>query len=164
MGGFMRPKTHGMTKSPEYLAWQGLRRRCYDRNGPAYSRYGGRGIGYDKSWDSFAVFYKDMGPRPSAKHSIDRIDNNGDYCKANCRWATDQEQMNNCSHNLKINYFGKSITIAQFKKEFAPHLTYALIKQRIFELKWSVEKTLETPVDDWHRKRQRDSKGKFIRL
>lgn len=84
--------THGKTKSPEYRAWADMRQRCYRSNNPAYPDYGGRGIAVCEEWDSFEQFYVDMGPRPTPKHSIDRIDVNGNYCKENCRWGTKTQQ------------------------------------------------------------------------
>lgn len=92
-GGALHPQyKHGLRHTPEYEAWKHLRRRCDCPKDNSYHNYGGRGITYTKRWRSFQNFIEDMGFRPSADYSIDRINVNGNYCKANCRWATRQEQ------------------------------------------------------------------------
>ena len=85
-------RIHGMSQTPEYRIWKNLRQRCYNPKNPDYKYYGGRGITVCKRWSNFQNFYEDRGPRPSSKHSIDRIDTNGNYTPTNTRWATAKEQ------------------------------------------------------------------------
>jgi hypothetical protein len=80
----------------EYRIWCGMKRRCHNARSHAYKWYGERGIKVSERWrDDFSLFLTDMGRRPSDKHSIDRINNDGDYELGNCRWATATEQARN---------------------------------------------------------------------
>lgn len=93
---FVRHKHCAAVYFPEHSIWLGMIDRCTNEKNAAYPNYGGRGIKVCQEWiDSFLSFYEDMGKRPSRKHSIDRIDNNGNYDKSNCRWTTTIVQNNN---------------------------------------------------------------------
>ena len=84
------------TSLPEYKNWSAIYDRCYNKNLLHYSNWGGRGIRMCDRWkNSFKSFYEDMGPKPGPEYSIDRIDNDGDYCPENCRWATHEQQIQN---------------------------------------------------------------------
>lgn len=109
-----RAKTHGMSKTPEYGAWRNMRDRCSNPNTSHYECYGGRGISICDRWmNSFENFFEDMGPRPSPRHSIDRIDVNGNYEPANCRWATVVQQRRNTRVNRIVSYLGKEMCLAE---------------------------------------------------
>lgn len=135
--------THLMAGTPEYYSWSNMKARCLNVNSSNYSRYGGRGITVCDEWkDSFEAFYADMGPRPEGA-SLDRIDNDGNYEKSNCRWATKIEQANNTSTNRMLTAFGKTQSMADWAREQG--LTHSCIKTRINRRGWDVEKALTTP-------------------
>lgn len=90
-----RNTTHGLSKSPEYRIWNHMRERCSNPTDRFWKDYGGRGITVCERWQDFALFYADMGPRPSDSHSIDRTDNDRGYEPDNCRWVTAKEQAAN---------------------------------------------------------------------
>lgn len=105
--------THGYTKgrrvTPEFISWAAMIDRCRNAKSDKYRHYGGRGISVCDAWrDDFGAFMRDMGPRPSLKHSIDRKDNNGNYEPTNCRWATRAEQAINQRSNRLITYRGET--------------------------------------------------------
>lgn len=89
--------------NPEYNSWAGMRQRCNNPSNKDYGRYGGRGITVCERWNDFVLFLKDMGERPTTKHTIDRVDNDKGYSPKNCRWSTKKEQTHN-SRVVKIDY------------------------------------------------------------
>lgn len=112
--------THGGSGTAEYIAWTNLLSRCKNKNHPSYKNYGGRGITVCEEWDKFERFLSDMKERPSSKHSIDRIDNDGDYEITNCRWVTWNIQMSNKRKTgIKLSYNDVSMikTLLKYKEK-----------------------------------------------
>jgi len=134
--------THGLYRSKAYKIWASAKGRCLNKNNDRYSSYGGRGIKICKKWLKFENFYKDMGERPEGK-SIDRIDNDGDYCKENCRWATRKQQANNTRKSIRITYNGETKTLADWVIKTG--LQYNTINTRIHR-GWSIKKSLTTDI------------------
>ena len=147
----MRKKQmHGLSKTPEYKSWLGMKDRCYNKNSKKYNRYGGRGIRVCDRWKaSFLSFLEDMGPRPSDKKSIDRINNDGDYEPKNCRWANDKEQQNNRSNNHVISHQGKTMTISEWaaEKKICEDVIFARKK-----LGWTDSEALTKPAHERKKK------------
>lgn len=105
--------------SPEYVSWACMIQRCTNPNTKTYHRYGGRGITVCERWLSFENFLADMGTRPAPGHSIERIDNDGNYEPGNCRWATRSDQMKHTSRTRLITAFGKTQTFSDWCKELS---------------------------------------------
>lgn len=113
-----RKLTHGMSETSTYRIWQTMIARCSNENNCKYEYYGARGITVCQRWqESFENFYADMGARPSKDHSIERKENDGNYCPENCEWATHVEQCNNRRSNRLLTYNDKTLNVTQWAKE-----------------------------------------------
>ena len=139
----MPKTTHGLSGTPEYQAWKHMKARCFNPNHKAYSDYGGRGITVCDRWLYFENFLADMGSRPTAKHSLDRIDNDGDYSSKNCKWSTKAEQQNNQRSNRLITIACVTLTIAQWTKKMG--YSKKVIGDRL-KAGWSEFDAVMTPV------------------
>lgn len=139
--------THGDTPkggvSVEYTTWRSIKARCYNPKNKAYTSYGGRGITMCDNWNNYALFLADMGRRPSSNHSIHRMDNNGNYCKANCCWATHQDQIDNRRNTRMLTWNGETKPLGRWAKEL--DIPYRYIHTRLY-YGWSVDRALSTPV------------------
>ncbi len=137
--------THGMSDSLEYGIWRSMLKRCHVPSALAYARYGGRGIHVCDEWrGSFSTFYKDVGPRPSTRHSLERIDNQAGYHPGNVKWATDIEQNNNRRNNVTAVIDGVTLTAAQIARKFG--IRYSTVLFRIRNGRSAAEITAH-PVD-----------------
>lgn len=133
--GFCRNKTK------EYNTWVMMRQRCYNPRNKDYKDYGGRGIKICKEWESFSVFLDDMGVAPSKSHSIDRMNNDGDYTPNNCKWRTCKFQCNHTRKNILITHNDQTKTLAQWSDTL--NIGYSTLHKR-YRLKWSAERILTT--------------------
>ena len=134
--------THGKTHTPIYSVWCNMLNRCRNANVPHFDNYGGRGIVVCERWRVFENFYADMGDVPEG-FTLERIDVNGPYAPANCRWATPVEQQNNTRKNLWLEFRGARKTLAQWARLLG-------FKRRLLSLRlykgWTVERAFTTPV------------------
>lgn len=132
--------THGMRRTSIYRVWSNMKDRCLRGKNRYYKDYGGRGIKVCDKWLKFEGFFEDMGEKPEGL-TLDRIDNDGDYSKENCRWATKNQQANNCRSNLFIEYLGEKKTIGQVA--ILTGIKYATLRKRIVELGWDINKAIK---------------------
>ena len=144
--------THWLSKTKIWETWMGIKVRCLNKLNYNYKNYWGRWIKVCDEWLKFEWFYKDMWSsyKEHIKKywekdtSIDRIDNNWNYCKDNCRWATVKEQANNRRNNHLLTYKWKTMNISWWS-DFV-WIRYWTLANRIINLKWSIEKSIETSV------------------
>jgi len=122
-----------------------MKDRCHNPSSSGYENYGGRGIRVCSRWRKFENFIRDMGPRPSDAHSVERKDNDGNYSPDNCIWATRSQQNRNTRNCHKITWRGKSQTVAEWALELG--VKAASISARIRN-GWSEREALETSFED----------------
>ena len=109
--------THGDSGSAEFTIWVCMKQRCHNPTNHAYHRYGGRGITVCDRWrDSYEAFLEDMGRRPTFDAQIDRIDNEGNYEPSNCRWTDPKTNSRNRRDNVKYEYKGRNLTLAEWEE------------------------------------------------
>lgn len=132
---------HGMAHLPVYKVWSSMLQRCENPKSQAWPNYGGRGIEVSKEWHDFKNFIADMGDRPKG-YSIEREDNDGNYCKYNCTWVVTKVQNNNTRRNRVIEFNGEKRTLAEWSEKIG--INWYSLRNRLDILGWSVEKTLGT--------------------
>lgn len=147
---------HGMSATSEHCIWRSMLNRCTNQKHRDWHTYGGKGITVCEQWKVFANFYADMGPRPSPKHSIDRIDPSGNYEPGNCRWATAKEQARHFSRNRMLTHEGVTRPLVEWAE--ITGLKRKTISDRL-DTGWTVEAALTTPPV---RKRARNEEGRYV--
>ena len=144
---------HGMTGSPEPGVWAKIKDRCLNPERPGYHYYGGRGVKMDRGWAaSFSKFYSDMGPRPHKKLTIERLDNDGPYCKNNCVWGTLKDQANNRRSCRWITFQGETLNTRQWEERLG--LCKGSIYMRVNVMHWPIEKALTPKTRESGRKKK----------
>lgn len=135
-------RKHGMTNTRIYSIWAGMKNRCFNPLEPAFKNYGNRGITVCDDWkNSFEVFCEwAMENGYSDNLSIDRIDNNGNYCPENCRWVTPEKQANNRRSNHYIEFNGETHTIQEWSR--ITGIRHGTIERRINKIGCSIEDAL----------------------
>lgn len=136
---------HNLSNTSEYNIWHSMKKRCYDPNNQSYKNYGGRGITVCNEWiNDFKQFFKDMGPRSSPQHSINRKNNNDNYKPDNCEWSTLEEQNNNKRTTKKITYKNQTKSLKNWCDELS--LPYNTVFARLNRYKWSIQKAFENQI------------------
>ena len=120
---------HGKAGTKIYGIWNAMKSRCQNPSNSAYKNYGGRGIKVCSSWNEFSNFYADMG-EPEIGMTLERIDNHGDYCKANCKWANRSEQSLNKRNAVKLTIGDQTLSVSQWaeKSPVSAGTIYARLK------------------------------------
>ena len=138
-------RTHGKSKTREYRIWKGILARCCNKNTKAYPYYGGRGIKVCPEWrHDFARFIADMGPSPTHKHTVERIDNNKGYEPSNCRWALHIENCRNTRSIRPVTFGGKTRCLGEWAE--ISGVPQKVIQQRL-RMGWSVKRAIfESPL------------------
>jgi len=121
-----------------------MHRRCYTTNPSTRRRYYDRDITVCDRWHTFENFFEDMGHPPTDTHSIDRINNLGNYEPSNCRWATPKEQSRNTRRNRLIEWDGELVPAVTLAERYG--IPYKTFFARITAYKWTVDRALNTPV------------------
>jgi len=132
--------THGMRGHPLYTTWALMKSRCNKKNNADYGNYGERGVSVCREWKDFSVFVKDVGERPNGT-SLDRIDNDGNYCPENVRWATQKQQCRNSRSNRMLTFNGETMCVAEWAEKLG--VSSGLIYDRLNKLGWSTKRALQ---------------------
>lgn len=137
-----RKRSHGMSRTTMYINWCGMIARTTNPKNSHYQWYGARGIKVCARWRSFNNFLADMGERPSPNHTIERRDNDGDYCPDNCYWATPRQQGANKSNNVLLTLGSETQCLAEWSRRVGLSESMLTLRRK---RGWTDEQTLLTP-------------------
>ena len=147
MPGIPADKKHNMRNHPAYSSWGNMKNRCNNPNWERYADWGGRGISYDPSWEFFIDFWADMGDTWKPGLTLDRIDNDGNYNKENCRWTTPVKQSRNRRDNRWVEYKGQKYVLKELCEIKGLLHKYRQIITRI-ENWGDIERAIDQPFQD----------------
>lgn len=157
--------THGHcakgARSSEFGTWVNIRTRCHNPKNRSYKDYGGRGIFVCDEWiASFQTFFSDVGKKPTSRHTLGRKNNDGPYCKENCRWETTLQQGQNTRSTVNITCFGETHCRAEWSRRTGipvGAITYRLAHG------WTPEEALTTPLRSASRQPQIESEAAGVK-
>lgn len=134
---------HGQRHTPEYEIWKTMIQRCHNPKSQRYALYGGRGIVVCEKWrNSFSAFLADMGQRTTAKHWIERKENDVGYRPDNCTWSIQADQAANKRNTIRLTLDGETLHLSEWARRIG--ISHRVLGRRL-ERGWSVEKALRTP-------------------
>lgn len=143
-------RIHGQSapdhRTAVYRSWESMKSRCRNHFDPSFKDYGARGIVYADDWESFEVFFKDMGERPRGK-TLNRINNDIGYCKSNCEWATAKSQQRNKRNNRMVLFNENEITLVELSE--ITGVPYQRLHERIVRRGWDVNDAINKPSRAW---------------
>ncbi len=141
---------HGLYGTPEYDAWRGMIDRCENPKSPGFPHYGGRGIKICSQWrHAPEAFLAHVGKRPSPKHQIDRIDNDGNYEPGNVRWATNRQNTNNRRVTVRVSFQGETLPLSNWAERLG--LPYDLLADRVIRYGWPADRAFTEPTEQKNR-------------
>lgn len=149
---YREQEKHGLSNHPLYHTWADMRDRCNNPKKQDYAYYGGRGIKVCEQWESsFKIFLNDMGEKPSSNHSIDRIDNDGDYTPENCRWTTRNYQGLNRRTNRSNTSGYKGVSLFKQTGKWRAYITFNSKRINLGfydspEQAWEVRRKVESEI------------------
>lgn len=147
------PNSGDFAGSDEYSIWFRTRSKCINPSFSGYDVYGACGIQMHESWVSdFKSFYRDLGPRPTLLHTLDRIDSGGHYEPGNCRWADKTIQANNKANVQKTTYQGVTDSVSQLARRFSK-IPPDIVCSRVYRYGWTIEEAIESPLYGGNRNR-----------